>query len=152
YSSSRLAQLAQTMPSAVAPDLAAELGQVCVVFRQFLLGRLVKIRHLPGPRLAAGRCAYTTRCPCPPGKRDLLSLTAALPGWTQFIPDRLHPEDHAEDREDGPLEGINPAQRVAAERTAKLPVAQPDHPDHRSDGEQMPAEPPGRQQDPPARR
>ena len=70
----------------------------------------------------------------------------------QLVTDGLDPEDGAEDGEERPFEGIGPAQGIAGHSPAELPVAEPPHPDERHDREQVPAEPPGRDKDPPARR
>src|SRR5215472_1034357 len=155
-SSSLPGALAQAVPSAVALDLAAELGQVGVVLRELLVvltvgrnlgfaggqpvtfGRRPWLGALAGSRFGAG------------GQHDLAGARP-VGGRAQFIPDRLHPEHDAEDREDRPFERISPAQRVACHGATELPVAEPRHAEHRRHGEEVPAEPPGRQQDPPAR-
>src|SRR5215469_5684362 len=78
---------------------------------------------------------------------------ARLPGalLAPLVDDRLCPEHHAEDYEDRPLERVSPAQGVPALSPVELPVAEPEHAPAGGDGERVPGQPSGAEQETPPR-
>src|SRR5262249_27799155 len=72
-----------------------------------------------------------------------------LGGRVDLVPDRLGPEDHGEDREQGPFERVRPAERVSRLRPVQLPVAEPEHPQDAENHECVPAQPLGGDEEPP---